>query len=327
MKRVILIAAVLAAAFFGYREWQRRRHPAELEWSGSIEARTISVGSRVGGRIKEVLVREGDLVKAGQPLLTLEPSDLPAQRMQAQGQYELAQANLAKVAGRGTGPRQQQIAAARARLAAQQASEDKSTHDLARTRTLVDEKVSTPRELDDAQTNLRNASAQREAMQASLDELIRGTPEDVKGAQGSLDAAKGRLDQIDTLLAELVIRAPADARIESLDLRPGDILAPDAPAAKLLEPAQLYARIYVPETQLGFIKPSQEVNLYVDSFPGRAFKSQVESIAGVGEYTPRNLQTEDERADQVFAARLRLEGGQDVLRAGMAAFARVAQPQ
>ncbi len=82
-------------------------------------------------------------------------------------------------------------------------------------------------------------------------------------------------------------------------------------------------RIYVPETEIGRIHPGLEVPIFVDSFPGRAFRGRVESVASEGEFTPRNLQTADERADQVFASRVRIEDGSDVLRAGMAAFVRV----
>jgi multidrug resistance efflux pump len=103
-------------------------------------------------------------------------------------------------------------------------------------------------------------------------------------------------------------------------LRPGDILAPSATAATLIEDGQLYVRIYVPETQLGRIHVGDEVPISVDSFPGRAFKGQVEHINTIGEYSPRNLQTADERADQVFAARVGLREGAGELRAGMAAF-------
>jgi multidrug resistance efflux pump len=129
--------------------------------------------------------------------------------------------------------------------------------------------------------------------------------------------------QIDVMLDELVSRAPRGARVEALDLRPGDILGPNAPAAKLLEPQQLYVRLYVPETQIGHVRPGMEVPIFVDSFPGRAFLGRVESVASQGEFTPRNLQTADERADQVFAARVGIASGADVLRAGMAAFIRV----
>jgi HlyD family secretion protein len=115
-----------------------------------------------------------------------------------------------------------------------------------------------------------------------------------------------------------VIRAPSAARVEALDLRPGDILAPNAPAAALLEEGQLYVRIYVPETEIGHIKVGDSVPITVDSFGAREFPGKVEHIDEKGEYSPRNLQTADERADQVFAARIGLVGNPE-LRAGMAA--------
>jgi multidrug resistance efflux pump len=141
-------------------------------------------------------------------------------------------------------------------------------------------------------------------------------------AQASVDGAQGRLDQVDVLIAELVVRAPRPARVESLDLRPGDILAPNATAASLVEEDQLYVRIYVPETQLGFVHPGQQVPVSVDSFPGRTFPGVIEHVNQVGEYSPRNLQTADERANQVFATRVGIQQGTD-LRAGMAAFIRI----
>src|SRR5262249_20869157 len=125
------------------------------------------------------------------------------------------------------------------------------------------------------------------------------------------------------MIDELTIKAPRAARVEALDLRPGDILQPSATAATLVEDDQLYVRIYVPETHLGHIHPGQEVPVTVDSFPGKHFNAVVEHVNSVGEYSPRNLQTADERADQVFASRIGLRSGGDVLRAGMAAFIQV----
>src|SRR3954464_3178996 len=82
-RNLLLLGAVLALSYGGYRVYLERR---PYEWSGTVEARTISVGSRVGGRVKEVLLREGDLVHAGQVLLTFEPGDYPAQLLQAKAQ-------------------------------------------------------------------------------------------------------------------------------------------------------------------------------------------------------------------------------------------------
>ena len=107
----LLAVAVAVAAYAGFRAYQGSR---PYEWSGTVEARTISVGSRTGGRVKEVLVREGDRLPAGQPLLTLEPGDLEAQRLQARAQLEQSQANLEKLE---KGSRPEEIEEARAKRA------------------------------------------------------------------------------------------------------------------------------------------------------------------------------------------------------------------
>src|SRR6185312_4689715 len=156
--RFIPLAAIVALAlgYAGYRLWAAHR---PYEWSGTVEARTIAVGSRAGGRIKNVLVREGDHVKAGQPLLELEPGDLQAQRLQAQGNLAQVQATLEKLEKGArpeeieeararaesataawqqtrTGARREQILAAQARLQAQEAGLQKAELDAQRYRQL-----------------------------------------------------------------------------------------------------------------------------------------------------------------------------------------------
>jgi multidrug resistance efflux pump len=207
-----------------------------------------------------------------------------------------------------------------------------------------------PADIDNADMTLRAALAQRDALKGQLDELKNGSrreevqqararemeqaasvklvsagtrSEDLRVAEADVEAALGRVQQVKAMIDELTIRAPLVSRVEALDLRPGDILAPNATAAVLLEEKELYVRIYVPETLLGRIRVGQGVPITVDSFPDRAFRGTVKHINDVGEYSPRNLQTADERADQVFATRVELEEGFDVLRAGMAAFIRV----
>jgi multidrug resistance efflux pump len=363
----LALIALLALGYGGYRLWQAHQ---PFEWSGTVEARTIAVGSRAGGRIKAVLVREGDRLKAGQPLLELEPADLPAQKLQAQGALDQAQATLDKLvkgarpeeieaararsetataalAQTRTGARREQILGAQARLEAQQVALQKAELDAQRFRQLYSRGAAARVELDNAESALRSASAQRDAAKQQLDELEHGSRieelqaasaraaearaserlvragsrvEDIKAARGAVEAAQGKLDAIATMLDELVIRAPRACRVESLDLRPGDILLPNAAAATLLEDDQLYVRIYVPETRIGHLSVGQKVPIAVDSFPKRRFSGIVEHINAVGEYSPRNLQTADERADQVFATRVGIEDGRDQLRAGMAAF-------
>jgi HlyD family secretion protein len=369
---LIVAAGVIGLAVLAWQAWQRAQ---PYEWSGTVEARTISVGSRVGGRVKTVRAQEGERVVAGQALVEIEPADLPAQRLMAKAQVEGAVANLDKLkkgarpeeieqanarAQTATaafeearvGARAEEIAGAKARLVAMQVSLDKAELDATRARSLFASQSISQGALDDAESALKGAVAQRDALKQALDELQNGSrrediqqaaaraaearanaklvlagsrAEDIEAAQAEVDAAQGKLDQTDVLISELVVRAPRPARVESLDLRPGDILAPNGVAATLLEDDQLYVRIYVPETQIGHIHPGQEVPISVDSFPRRSFRGVVEHINSEGEYSPRNLQTADERADQVFAARVGLLEGQAELRAGMAAFIHVAK--
>jgi HlyD family secretion protein len=366
----LLLLALAGGAYGGYRLYDASR---PYEWSGTVEARTITVGSRTGGRVKEILVREGDKLAAGQAILVLEPGDLDAQRLAAQGQLDQVEAALAKakvgarpeeiaeakaraetataalVESR-AGSRREEVAAANARLVAAQVSVDKAKIDADRTRELVKEGAISQAEDDNAEAALRGAVAQRDALKQVLEQVVNGSRrediaqasaradeakanaklveagsriEDIKAAEGAVTAARGKLDSILVLIDELTVKAPRPARVESLDLRPGDILGPNAPAATLLEDDQLYVRIYVPETRIGLLKVGAGVPVTVDSFPGRSFPGVVEHINSVGEYSPRNLQTADERADQVFATRIGLKEGRDDLRAGMAAFIQV----
>src|SRR4029078_1952695 len=94
MKRRIPLLVVVAVALAAYAVYRVRQSRAPYEWSGTVEARTIEVGSRVGGRVEQVVVREGDTVAAGQTLITLEKGDLPAQRLIAQGQHTQAEREL-----------------------------------------------------------------------------------------------------------------------------------------------------------------------------------------------------------------------------------------
>ncbi|HEX7453814.1 MAG TPA: efflux RND transporter periplasmic adaptor subunit [Polyangiaceae bacterium] len=369
-RNLLLIAVLLTLTYGGYRVYLQRK---PYEWSGTVEARTISVGSRIGGRVKEIKVREGDSVAAGQALVILEPGDLPAQLVQARAQLVLCQANLEKLEKGArpeelaeararsltakaaleqavAGTRPEEVGAAEARLAVQEVAVEKAELDAKRMNALARSESAAQIDVDNANTELKGAIALRDALRHQRDELKNGSRrtevlqaqaremeqsaserlvaagsrvEDLKGAQAQVDGAQGRVDQIQTQIDELTVTAPAPSRVEALDLRPGDIIGPNATAAVLLEEKQLYVRIYVPETLLGHLKVGQTVLVSVDSFANQTFQGVVEHINEVGEYSPRNLQTADERADQVFATRVGLRTGFEQLRAGMAAFIQV----
>jgi multidrug resistance efflux pump len=143
--------------------------------------------------------------------------------------------------------------------------------------------------------------------------------EDIRAAQAQLDRSRAALQQIETQFAELEIKAPADAFVEVLQLRPGDLINPNSPVATLVELDRLWVRVYVPEPELGNAQLGKEVSVTVDTFKGETFKGTIEQIASRGEFTPRNVQTRAEREHQVFAVRVRVDNSARKLRAGMAA--------
>ena len=239
MKRRIPFLVIVALALGGYGVYRLRQARAPFEWSGTVEARTIEIGSRVGGRVEQVHVREGDMVAAGQAIVTLEKGDLPAQRLIAEGQLTQAEGALEKLSGALPSARRAQIAEAQARLQAQRATQAKAKQDEERMRKLYSGGAATRVDADNATLGLRSADAQVAALRAQVDTLLQGTPQDVKSAQGMVDAARGRLQQIDVMLGELVIRAPRAARVESLDLRPGDLSRPTSRPRRCSSPTQL----------------------------------------------------------------------------------------
>ncbi len=293
------------------------------------------------------LAADGALTQAQANLEKLEKGARPEEIEQARARALTANAQLSESK---SGARREQIDAAASRLAAQESALEKARLDDERMGKLFASGAASTAERDNAAIALRSARAQRDAMRDQFDELKNGVRseqvqqaqgrameadanarmvragyrvEDIKAARGMVDAAQGRLDQIKIMIAEATVRAPRASRVESLDLRPGDLVAPNATVATLLEEDQLYLRIYVPETQLGHVKVGAEVPVSVDSFPKQTFKGVIEHLSSVGEYSPRNLQTADERADQVFSARVGLRDGKGSLRAGMAAFVQV----
>jgi multidrug resistance efflux pump len=330
--RWIVMLSVGAGVYGAFSLYERRQ---PYEWSGSVEMHSVSVGSRVGGRVKSVLVREGQRVNRGDVLVVLDSAELDVQRELALADLEGARAVLEKLSN---GARPAEVNAAMARVAAARAaagqayaSASHEATELSRTKALYQGGAVSAFEAEAVKARnkvaageVARAAARAKEEEASLKLLMGGTrPEDLRAARAQVAAAEAKVKAIDGQIYELSIRAPNPARVEALAVRPGDLLKADARAATLLEVGQLYVTIYVPEPNLGKIKIGQEVPVSVDSFPSRTFRGRVEHINEVGEFTPRRLVTTEERADEVFGARIALLEGDAELRAGMAAFIHV----
>jgi membrane fusion protein YbhG len=355
-RKRIIILGILVAVVTGtalYAGWFRR--DTALQGSGTVEARNIRVGSKVGGRIDKVLVREGDSVEPGQVLITFDDKELEAALEQSRANAEKAQRGYrpeeiaeARAAAaqakadyemRKNGYRQEDIDAAKADLDRANADEVRTHLDFDRYDALAKNDVGSKQQRDTAEANWKVALAQQQSAQRKLDQWHRGyRPEEIASVEARYLQTQATLEKLergnrreDVELAkaayaydlaryrERQVTSPAAAVVEVLDVRPGDLIAPNTPVATLLERDQIYVRIYIPETEIGHVRLRQTAEVRVDSFPNQVFNGAVEQINQQAEFLPRNVQTREERVHQLFGVKIRIDDSSGRVRAGMAA--------
>jgi HlyD family secretion protein len=272
--------------------------PAPSSVSGTIEADEVHVGSRYGGRVQKLFAQEGDSLTNGQTIAELDAAELHARR-------DRVAAQLAELEA---GPRKEEIAAAKADWEAQLADLALANTNATRAEDLFARNTISANERDQnvSRANLLGKTAA--AAKSRYDLLLAGTrPEEIS-------QSRAELAELDTQLNEMKISAPSDCTLEVLSVKVGDVLAPNQQVATLLLP-HIWVRVYVPEPWLAHIKLGDSVKVRVDGYPARDFTGVVEQIARQAEFTPRNVQTAEERVKQVFGIKVRLDSSD--LRAGM----------
>jgi multidrug resistance efflux pump len=181
-----------------------------------------------------------------------------------------------------------------------------------------------------ARLDLMNAGSRTEEVEEGRAELERLTTnyellkagtrdEEKEEARARRDETRARLQEIEVQIEEAVVKAPEAAVIEVVAVRKGDLVPPNQPILRVLRAADLWVKIYVPETDLGRVRLHQKVEVTVDGYGDRRFQGEVVQISSVSEFTPRNVQSVDERKHQVFGVRVRVSDPQGVFKSGMAA--------
>jgi membrane fusion protein YbhG len=363
---VLVVAVILAVS-----AWSAHRN--RFEYSGTVETREIQIGSKVGGRVTEVPVEEGQVVKAGTVLVRFECDELKAQRAQAAAGLLQAQADLGRLMrgnrpeeiaqaeamaaaqravyeGARNGPRQQEIEQAQADFKAAAADATNAKVFYERMEKLAAADTISRQQFDDARDKRDSAVQRAESARQRMELLKAGTrpedvnaaeaklrqaeaaallarkgfrKEDIEAARGRLAQAQGRVAELDSRIREAELSAPADAVLEAVSVRPGDLVQPGRIVITMLESSQLWAKVYVPETDLGHVHLGQHATVRVDSFGGHTFEGRVAQIASQAEFLPRNVQTKSDREHQVFGLKVNVDNAQQVLKSGMSATVRL----
>jgi HlyD family secretion protein len=281
---------------------------------GTLEFDRITLPAPAAERIVAIDVREGEQVKAGQPLLQLDPAHTRAQLASAEAQLQQQREVLAEL---DTGPRQEDIAKARANLAAAQAQEREARAYYNRLLPLKGQNYVAAADLDRARAAAGNADGQVAAARAALDELLHGTrPEQLAQAQAAVVAAQAQVDAQQVLLGKLAIVAPRAGRIDSLPYKLGDQAPVGAPVAILLAGDAPYARIYVPVQQRAGVHVGDAIRVFVTGRE-QPYAGKVRMIRSEPDFTPYYALIGDDAARLSYLAEVTLGADAAQLPAGL----------
>lgn len=323
MRRRIAVVVVLAAA--AGVTWilvSDGDGAAVIDASGTVEATDADLGFNAPGRVAELRVREGDRVEAGAVLARLEASELEAGRAAAAAQLEAARAALAELVA---GARSEDVAQARAALRAVEQQAEEARRDAVRARRLHEGGAISQEALEKAETRLEVTEASVDQARERLQALEAGPRQErIRAQQAAVSAAAASVRQTEAALANAVIEAPFSGRVTTRHRDPGETVQPGQPVVTLLDLDDRWVRIYVAEDRIGAVAIGQPAIITSDTYPDRQYGGRVVFIAQEAEFTPRNVQTREDRVKLVYAVRVEIAGDPDqVLKPGTPADVRL----
>jgi membrane fusion protein YbhG len=314
-RRPLQAAAVLAAVAAAVACGNGNR-PAAIHASGHIEATEVRLAAKVGGTLLALPFWEGDRVKAGEVIARLDTTDAGHDLARAQADLDAADARLRLLLA---GTRREDIERGKAVLARDQADLAGATLDLNRLEGLADRGTATLKARDDARTRSQMLASAVAADRAQLAELEAGPrPQEIDQARAQRDAAAAAVATIQQRLTDATVLAPGDGVITTRASEPGEVLPPGALLYVLTDIAHPWLNVYVDEPSLAFIRLGEPVTVRVD---GRTegFTGKVTYVSEVAEFTPKNVQTPEERAKLVFRVKVGLDNPQGIFKPGMPA--------
>lgn len=309
---LLLVAVML---FFVGRAvgWWGGDRDAAPKIYGNVEVREVELGFRVGGRISQVLVDEGDKVVPGQELARLDGQPLRDRLAGADAKVAAASAMVSKDTA---GNRPQEVRAAQAAVSAAEARLSEARRLNQRRRALSERGFISKAELQDSQSAVTAATAQVEAARAALSLVQEGTRAEDRTATRA-DAAQMAAERraIQTDLSDAVLKAPSAGQVLTRVREAGAIVQPGEIVYTVALTQPVRARAYVAESDLPRVKPGMRVTVNVDG-TAKAWPATIGYISPVAEFTPRTVQTEDQRADLVYRLRLTVDDPNNELRQG-----------
>lgn len=314
-----LIAAIIIFALMGgltaYKLYFKRSEG--ITATGTIEVTRADITPKTSGYLKELKIIQGDSVTRNQVLAVIGRPDLEAQKLRDEAALAKAIAQLRDLE---RGARSQEITEARGTAAGAQSVFEKTKADYERYQALYQQGAISTQQLDAARSAYEVTVTSLEASTARASLIEEGNRQDAIDAQRlEVERSKAVVALAQTALDDTILSSPIDGLVLTKNYEPGEFVNAGAAIATIGDMNDCWVKIYISSTQLGLIQVGQQVDVKVDSFPDKVFSGQIKEISQTAEFTPRQSITQNERANLVFAVKVKIANSEGVLKPGMPA--------
>lgn len=291
-----------------------------IEATGTIEATYITLSAKTPGEILNIFSKEGSRVNKGDTLVAIDHKTLELQLKQAIAAREAVDAQLRLLK---KGARKEDISQAEAQLKQININKEQAEKDLARMKNLLESKSITQKQFEDANARYESLSAQYQAAKENVDKLSNlARPEEIAQAEAKLNQAIANEELLRKNLNDSFIISPGDGFVVKQFFEEGESVAPGASLLRIADLDEMELIIYVSELELDKIKLGQKADVFIDA-KKESYTGEVVYISPEAEFTPKNIQTKDERTKLVFEVKIEIPNPNYELKAGLPADAKI----
>lgn len=310
--RWVWIPAVVVAVVAGWLLTQRLNEPALPDWiasgNGRVEAVSIDISTKTGGRIREILVEEGQTVRRDEVLALMDTQQLEAQLREARAQ--LQRGKIARdVAESNVTQAEAEHSAALAIVTQRQTELETAERQLGRSEQLARTNAISQQTLDDDRARAASARAALDvarAQAASAEAAIATAKARIIDADAAIEAAEAAIERIQVEINDSTLRAPRDGRVQYRVAQPGEVVAGGGRILNLIDLNDVYMTFFLPTAQAGRIALGAEARIVLDTAPNVAVPAEVSFLSDVAQFTPKTVETKAERLDLMFRVKVRV---------------------
>jgi len=311
-KWLIRVALLLVLAVVGAVIWQKLvvtgKDNGLVSGNGRVEAVEIDVAAKSAGRVKDILVREGELVTAGQVVATIDTETLEAQLRQAEAQLQQTISSVATAQSQ-LAQRVSEKGAALAAVRQREAELIKARQHSSRSSELVKVGSIAKQDADDDYAQLQSSEAavnSAHAQVAAAEAAIMSVRTQIAGAESAVKAARANPICIQADIKDSALKSPRDGRVQYRVAQPGEVIGAGGRVVSLVDLSDVYMTFFLPMTAAGKVALGTEVRLVLDAVPQYVIPAQVSFISDVAQFTPKTVETASEREKLMFRIRAQI---------------------